>query len=220
VTIIEFHASLHGIERGLRADIEHVLHIISAHQGRELRESGEPLLEHPCDVMRQLLDHGFPNRVVVAGGLHDILEDTADEPTPVTYETLIEEFGQEVAEMVWGVTKRPKAAFVTKDERLAEFHERFRQMVRRIYYTVFIKVDDRLHNLWTLHGLERKDPAKVCRIATETLEFYVPYVRGEAKESVPSGLHPVLDRYADKMDLLAKSSLIIISNPTVPTPVP
>lgn len=213
MTIIEFLASLHRISKNLRAGILHVLHIVSTHQGRELRESGEPVLEHPCSVMRQLLDLGFPLAVVLAGGLHDILEDTK-----VTFRTLVHEFGIEVAWMVWGVTKRPKEKFETKAERLREFHKRFLRLARRNFYIIFIKLADRLHNLETLRGLERKDPDKVRRVATETLDFYVPLARKVAKPFTPVELHPILDSYADKMELLAKSSLVRISNPTVPAP--
>jgi guanosine-3',5'-bis(diphosphate) 3'-pyrophosphohydrolase len=208
MTIIEFLSSLHDISLELRAKINLTLHLVAVYQGRELRDSGEFVLEHPCDVMRQLMDMHMPEEVIIAGGLHDMIEDTK-----ITFEDIAEHFGQEIARMVSAVSKKPKDDFPDppgKSARLAEMHTRWIAEAKRNFYVIFIKVADRLHNLETLHGLERKDPSKVERIATETLEFYVPFLRGQAKEIVPEKYHHYLKKYADKMELLAKSSLINI----------
>jgi len=206
MTVIEFLSSAHQLPKDLRAEIFQVLHVIAAHQGRELRDSGEPVLEHPCDVMRQLMDLHFPPDVIIAGGLHDVIEDTG-----VTYGIIAAQFNPNIAGMVQAVSKRPKADFSDKQARLEEFHQRLRSEARKNFYLIFIKLADRLHNLETLHGLERKDPSKVLRIATETRDFYVPLAADFAKEFTPKSLHPVLDQYAAKMGLLAENSLIKIS---------
>lgn len=203
MTVIEFLASLHDISSDLRAKINLVLHLIAVYQGRELRDSGEPVLEHPCDVMRQLMDMGMPDDVIIAGGLHDMIEDTS---MPV--EVLTEHFGEPVATRVRAVSKKDKSLFTSKEERLAEMHSRWIAEAMEDFYVIFVKIADRLHNLETLHGLERKDPTKVERIARETLEFYVLFLRGQAKQIVPPELHRYLDQYADKMEFLARNSLI------------
>ena len=205
MTVIEFLSSAHRLSKELRADIFQVLHVVSTHQGRELRDSGEFVLEHPCDVMRQLMDLHFPPDVIVAGGLHDVIEDTE-----VTYEMIAQEFNAIIAEMVQAVSKRPKADFPDKQARLTEFHARFVFEAGQNFYIIFIKLADRLHNLETLHGLERKDLTKVERIARETLAFYVPLAVHLAKDLVPPKLHPILDKYAEKMRMLAENSLINI----------
>lgn len=203
MTVIEFLASLHDISSDLRAKINLVLHLIAVYQGRELRDSGESVLEHPCDVMRQLMDMGMPDEAVIAAGLHDMLEDTL-----MPIEVLVEHFGERVARRVIAVSKKKKSLFASKAERLEEMHARWIAEATEDFYVIFIKIADRLHNLETLHGLERKDPTKVERIATETLEFYVPFLRGQAREIVPVELHHFLDKYADKMEHLARNSLI------------
>lgn len=212
MTIIEFLASLHDISFELRAKINMILHLVAVYQGRELRDSGEFVLEHPCNVMRQLMDMRMPQDVVIAGGLHDMIEDTR-----ITFEDIAGLFGRDVAIMVNAVSKRPKDDFPEgKPARLAEMHARWISEAIKNFYVIFIKIADRLHNLETLHGLERKDPSKVERIATETLEFYVPFLRGQAKEIVPKNFYHFLDKYALKMELLAKSSLINIHANNIP----
>jgi len=203
MTIIEFHASLHDISFDLRAKINLVIHLIAVYQGRELRDSGEPVLEHPCDVMRQLMDMDMPDDVIIAGGLHDMIEDTS-----MTFEILAQLFGTVVATRIMAVSKKDKIIFASKEERLSEMHARWIIEAIKDFYIIFLKIADRLHNLVTLHGLERKDPSKVERIAIETLEFYVPFIRGQAREIVPPEYHHYLEKYADKMEFLARNSLI------------
>jgi (p)ppGpp synthase/HD superfamily hydrolase len=213
VTVIEFLASVHGLPKDLRADMFQVLHLVAAHQGRALRDSGEFVLEHPCDVARQLMDLHFPHDVIVAGGLHDMIEDTT-----VTYEMIVEQFNEQVAMMVEAVSKKPKSQFPDKAARLEEFHNRFLTAAVANFNVVFIKFADRLHNLETLHGLERKDPLKVERIARETLAFYVPLATEGAKSFTPAKLHYVLDKYGAKMAKLADNSLVNIHANHHPTP--
>ena len=87
MTITEFFARLDDAPEALRADICLVAHLVSKYQGRDFRDSGEPYLEHVFDVMWQLMEMQMPNEVIAAGGLHDLLEDTA-----VTAEILVRDF--------------------------------------------------------------------------------------------------------------------------------
>ncbi len=211
MTIIDFLASAHGLLPAMKERLFSVLHLIASYQGREVRNSGEPVLEHPCDVMHQLMSLGFPDEVILAAALHDLIEDTKENVKGlprVTFMMLFELFGFKVAFMVWGVTKKDKELFVSKGDRLGEFHRRFLILVRLVFYIVFIKLADRLHNMRTLTALVEKDPSKVWRVSTETKAFYVPLARVWAKEFVPAKLHPALDEYAEELEELAEANLL------------
>lgn len=194
MTIVEFLANLDDIPMDFRAQINLVEHMVCKYQGRQWRDSGEHYLEHVFDVMAQLMYIGMPPEVVIAGGLHDLIEDTE-----ITYEMLKAIFGDEIAFLVMGASKRPKADFPDKEARLQEFHQRFLACVAADWRLIFIKFADRIHNLLTLHGLVEKDPQKVARIAQETVDFYINVAIPEAKRHVPQEWLPHLDGYANKM---------------------
>ncbi|BFU93862.1 MAG: GTP pyrophosphokinase [Nitrospira sp.] len=136
-----------------------------AHQG-QLRRSGEPYLQHPIAVAGVLTSLKTDVTAIVAGLLHDTLEDTVATP-----EELEKEFGKEVVHLVDGVTKIGKITFKSYEEKQAE---NFRKMVLSMaddIRVVLIKLADRLHNMRTLEHLS---PAKRQAIAQETLEIYAP----------------------------------------------
>ena len=85
-----------------------------AHRGQK-RSSGEDYFIHPCAVVEILADFGFDSSTVIAAFLHDVLEDTS-----VTYDELREQFGDEICELVEGVTKLDKLQFVNREEAQAE----------------------------------------------------------------------------------------------------
>ena len=85
-----------------------------AHRGQK-RSSGEDYFIHPCAVVEILADFGFDSSTVIAAFLHDVLEDTS-----VTYDELKENFGDEICELVEGVTKLDKLQFVNREEAQAE----------------------------------------------------------------------------------------------------
>lgn len=202
MTITEFFARLDDIPSSLRAYICLTAHVVAKYQGRQYRDSGEPYLEHVFDVMWQLMGMKMDDEVIIAGGLHDLIEDTS-----LTAEVLAEHFGQRVAFLIEGVSKKPKELFPDKQARLEEFHQRLVTCARVDFAVLFIRFADRLHNLVTLHGLNH-DPLKQQRIAQETLDFYLPLVRGEAKILVPKSLHRFLNLYAWKMEHSAKVFLV------------
>jgi GTP pyrophosphokinase len=136
-----------------------------AHQG-QLRRSGEPYLQHPIAVAGVLTSLKTDVTAIVAGLLHDTLEDTVATP-----EELEKEFGKDVVHLVDGVTKIGKITFKSYEEKQAE---NFRKMVLSMaddIRVVLIKLADRLHNMRTLEHLS---PAKRQAIAQETLEIYAP----------------------------------------------
>lgn len=136
-----------------------------AHEG-QTRRSGEPYVQHPVAVAGVLTLLKIDVVAVVAGLLHDTLEDTV-----ATSAELEREFGQEVVHLVDGVTKIGKITFRSYEEKQAE---NFRKMVLSMaddIRVVIIKLADRLHNMRTLEHLSE---AKRQEIAQETLEIYAP----------------------------------------------
>jgi len=136
-----------------------------AHEG-QTRRSGEPYVQHPVAVAGVLTMLKTDVAAVVAGLLHDTLEDTVATPAE-----LEREFGKEVVHLVDGVTKIGKITFRSYEEKQAE---NFRKMVLSMaddIRVVIIKLADRLHNMRTLEHLSE---AKRQEIAQETLEIYAP----------------------------------------------
>ncbi|MGB6017886.1 MAG: bifunctional (p)ppGpp synthetase/guanosine-3',5'-bis(diphosphate) 3'-pyrophosphohydrolase, partial [Nodosilinea sp.] len=135
------------------------------HKG-QLRASGEPYICHPIAVAGLLRDLGGDSAMIASGFLHDIVEDT-----DVTPEEIEAHFGDEVRQMVEGVTKLSKFNFESKTERQAEnFRRMFLAMAQDIRVIV-VKLADRLHNMRTLEHLSDE---KRRRIARETMEIFAP----------------------------------------------
>ncbi len=136
-----------------------------AHEGQK-RRSGEPYHQHPLAVAGVLTSLRSDVTAVVAGLLHDTLEDTLATP-----EALEREFGKDIVRLVDGVTKIGKIQFRSYEEKQAE---NFRKMVLSMaddIRVVLIKLADRLHNMRTLEHLKE---VKREQIAQETLEIYAP----------------------------------------------
>jgi guanosine-3',5'-bis(diphosphate) 3'-pyrophosphohydrolase len=155
---------LYGDE-GVRKIKEAYTFAENAHKS-QLRSSGEPYIIHPLEVALILMDLGLDVDTIVAGLLHDVVEDTG---VPVEELTVL--FGAEVAGLVDGVTKLGKIAYKTKEEQQAEnLRKMFLAMAKDIR-VIIIKLADRLHNLRTL---EYVDEEKQREKAYETLEIYAP----------------------------------------------
>lgn len=136
-----------------------------AHENQK-RASGEPYFTHPCAVSEILIDLGMDAATVAAAFLHDVIEDT-----PVSEGDIKKEFGDEVLELVLGVTKLEKIEFTSQEEEQAEnFRKIFVAMAKDIR-VIIIKLADRLHNMRSLNFLsfERQQ-----RMAKETLDIYAP----------------------------------------------
>ncbi len=136
-----------------------------AHEGQR-RMSGEPYIYHPLAVARILAEMHLDHETIIAAILHDVIEDT-----PTAKEQLVERFGEEIAELVDGVSKLTHIEFESKAEAQAENFRKMMLAMVQDMRVILIKLADRLHNMRTL-GVMRPD--KKRRIAKETLEIYVP----------------------------------------------
>ncbi len=137
----------------------------SAHAG-QTRLSGEPYLSHPLAVAHTLAELGFDEATVVAGLLHDTVEDTK-----ATIEELDEAFGEEIADIVDGVTKISLIPFDSKEDAQAE---NIRKMILAMSHDIrvlMVKLADRIHNMRTL---DFQKSHKQKRIAQETMDIYAP----------------------------------------------
>ena len=152
-----------GADRALLVRAYHYAE--EAHSGQK-RASGEAYFIHPCAVAQILMELGLDSATVAAAFLHDVIEDT-----PVTEEDIAAEFGEEILELVSGVTKLDKIVFKSREEEEAEnFRKIFVAMAKDIR-VIIIKLADRLHNMRSLNFLSKERQVKM---AQETLDIYTP----------------------------------------------
>ena len=118
------------------------------HQGQK-RASGEPYLVHPLEVASVLADMRLDTTAIAAGLLHDSIEDT-----DVTVDDIRNEFGEQVAHIVEGVTKISKIEFASREEAQAESVRKMVLAMVDDIRVVMIKLADRLHNMRTLEHLK------------------------------------------------------------------
>ncbi len=163
-------------------------YIFSARQHRDqMRSSGEPYLVHPLNVAYTLADMRLDETSIAVGLLHDVIEDTL-----TTKEVLQETFGEDVAELVDGVTKISRYAYVSKEEQQAEtFRKMLLAMVSDLR-VVLVKLADRLHNMRTLQFLPEE---RRVAIAKETMEIYAPIANRLGMGRIKSELEDLSFRY-------------------------
>lgn len=141
------------------------IYTAKAHQG-QTRLSGEPYLTHPVEVAFILSQLKLDMASIAAGLLHDTLEDTI-----VSREELEKEFGEDVVQIVEGVTKLTKLQFESRIKKQAENIRKMILAMSKDIRVILVKLADRLHNMRTL---EHQKEEKKARIARETLEIYAP----------------------------------------------
>jgi|TARA_B100001093_G_scaffold508300_1_gene570237 GTP pyrophosphokinase len=135
------------------------------HNGQN-RKSGEPYITHPLHVAIYLSDLNFDKETIAAALLHDLIEDT-----DISYEDLKKEFGEEVADIVDGVTKLDKIKYSSNEEAKADAIRKMVIAMSKDIRVLILKLADRLHNIQTI---EYHQDWKQEKIANETLYVYAP----------------------------------------------
>jgi len=168
-----------------------------AHEG-QMRRSGDRYITHPLAVAHILADLRLDHQSLMAAMLHDVIEDTG-----IPKEALAEQFGEDVAELVDGVSKLTQIEFRSRAEAQAENFQKMTLAMARDIRVILVKLADRLHNMRTLGPMPYE---KRQRIATETLDIYAPIanrlgmhaVCTELEDLGFSSLYPMRSKYISK----------------------
>src|SRR6476661_4763933 len=188
-----------------------------AHEGQQ-RRSGEPFIEHPFAVARILAELHLDEETLAAALLHDVVEDTG-----VETDQLKSEFGEEIAELVDGVTKLTRIQFSSREQAEAENYRKMIVAMAHDVRVILIKLADRLHNMRTSEYWGKQTQ---IRKAKETLEVYAPLahrlgihaLKWELEDLSFQILHPrkyaeikamVADRRADRESQVDQAATIL-----------
>jgi (p)ppGpp synthetase, RelA/SpoT family len=186
-------------EKDLRLLQKAYIFAARAHKG-QIRRSGEPYLNHPLEVTHILAEMNLDLTTLIAGLLHDVLEDTE-----VTAAEIRENFGREVATLVEGVTKISRMEDSSPDQARAETIRKIILAMTDDLRVIFIKLADRWHNLKTLHHLSEE---KQKRIALETLEVYAPIANRLGMGRIRAELEDLAFRYVDPDEYFRMVALV------------
>ena len=160
-----------------------------AHEGQQ-RRSGEDFIHHPFGVAKICAELRLDEQTIAAALLHDVVEDTESD-----LEEVRAEFGDEVAQLVEGVTKLTRIQFVSREQAEAENYRKMIVAMAQDVRVILIKLADRLHNMRTIEYLGRQ---KQVQKAKETLEIYAPLahrlgihaIKWELEDLAFEALHP------------------------------
>jgi len=165
-----------------------------AHRGQK-RSSGEPFYYHGLETALILAEQHLDSATLTAGLLHDVVEDSS-----VSLEEIKKRFGDEIADLVDGVTKLSAFQFKSQQEEQAEYFRKMLLSMAKDIRVILIKLADRLHNMRTLSFLPRD---KQLRIAQETLDIYAPFAHRLGIGLVKSELEDLAFRYLQPEEYLS-----------------
>ncbi len=157
-----------------------------AHQGQK-RASGEPFVEHCLEVAFILAEQHMDSTTIAAGLVHDVVEDTT-----ATIKDLKNEFGEEIAELVDGVTKIGAVKYQSREEQQVEYFRKMLLTMSRDIRVILIKLADRLHNMRTLSHLP--EPKRLI-IAQETKDIYCPLAHRFGIHKIKNELEDLAFKY-------------------------
>jgi GTP pyrophosphokinase len=166
----------------------------------QFRKSGEPYIIHPIEVAIVLTSLSAGPTTIAAGLLHDVIEDTG-----VSLEVLTQEFGKEIATLVDGVSKLGQLKFISKEQALAQNHQKMFLAMAKDIRVIIIKLADRLHNMRTLKYMARD---RQIAISKETLEIFVPIAHRLGMYRLKSELEDRCLRFIDPDEYYYVASLI------------
>ena len=189
----------------------------AAHEGQQ-RRSGEEFIHHPYSVARICAELQLDDETIAAALLHDVVEDTE-----VTLDAVKSEFGDEIAQLVDGVTKLTRVSFQSREQAQAENYRKMVLAMAEDLRVIFIKLADRLHNLRTIEYLGKQ---KQVQKAREALEVYAPLahrlgihqMKWELEDLAFEALHPrkyteikamVNERRADREEHVREAAYVL-----------
>ncbi|MBL4597287.1 MAG: bifunctional (p)ppGpp synthetase/guanosine-3',5'-bis(diphosphate) 3'-pyrophosphohydrolase [Robiginitomaculum sp.] len=158
--------------------------------GTQTRKSGEPYYAHPVNVAAILIELRLDCASVITALLHDTVEDT-----DATLEELAQLFGQEIADLVDGVTKLTKLEVKSIRSAQGENLQKFVLAISKDVRVLLVKLADRLHNMRTLNHISLREKRE--RIARETLDIYAPLARRIGVQKICSELEDLAFHYLD-----------------------
>ena len=147
--------------------VRHALKISEAAHSNQLRISGDPFITHPLEVAKILTSIKLDADSIVAGLLHDTLEDTN-----LNIQEINRNFGSQIVELVDGLTKINKYSLKVKNQKFGENYKKLILATTKDLRVILVKLADRLHNMRTIQFI--KDQNKKSKIALETLEVFAP----------------------------------------------
>ncbi len=147
--------------------VKHALKLSEQAHSNQLRKSGDPFITHPLEVAKILTSIKLDADSIVAGLLHDTLEDTN-----LNIEEINKNFGNEIVELVDGLTKINKYSLKVNNQKFGENYKKLILATTKDLRVILVKLADRLHNMRTIQFI--KDENKKTKIALETLEVFAP----------------------------------------------
>lgn len=154
----------------------------------QVRASGEEYFSHPVSVAEILTNYNMDTESICTALLHDVVEDT-----DTTIAEIIDDFGEEIANMIDGVTKIGRIKFSSSKHRQAANFRKFILAIATDIRILIVKLADRLHNMRTLQYIESLDKRR--RIATETIEIYAPLAERIGMQSIVEELQDLVFKH-------------------------